>query len=109
MVKVAAAAPSPVNAVGTAATVPAVNNKAADSPTILPILKITATKIPGSAFGTTTYIVVCSFVAPSPREDSLIPFGIAFKLSSVVEIIVGSKIIETVSAPAKIEYCILNI
>ena len=51
VVKVAALAVLPVNELGICAIVPAVQIKAADSPTIRPILKIIATSIPGKAFG----------------------------------------------------------
>lgn len=54
VVRVAPAASFPVKLPGIWATVPAVSNNAADSPTIRPILNRIATKIPGRAPGSTT-------------------------------------------------------
>ena len=51
---------------GTAAIEPAVNIKAALSPTILPIAKITPDKIPGIADGKTIKNIVLNFPAPNP-------------------------------------------
>ena len=55
---------------GSSATVPAVYIKAAVSPTIRPIDKITPEKIPGTAEGKITTNIVLSFPAPSPKLAS---------------------------------------
>ena len=51
---------------GTSATVPAVNIRAALSPTIRPMARITPDNIPGIAAGRTITNIVLSFPAPSP-------------------------------------------
>ena len=46
--------------------IPAVNNNAADSPTILPIAKITPVIIPGMALGIKMVCIMCHLPEPSP-------------------------------------------
>ena len=55
----------------TSATVPAVNIRAADSPTIRPMPRITPDNIPGTALGRTMRKTVLSFPAPRPKLPSL--------------------------------------
>ena len=86
------------------ATVPAVNNIAADSPTTRPTDKITPDNIPGIALGNTTLYNVWNLVEPKAKDASLYPSGTVFKASSVVLIITGNIIIATVRAPDNIEY-----
>ena len=85
---------------GTCATVPAVNIKAALSPTILPIARIIPAKIPGTALGRISLNTVWSLPAPSQKLPSLYESGTAARASSEVLIIKGNIIIAKVTAPA---------
>ena len=49
---------------------PAVNNRAADSPTIRPIDKIQPVTIPSIALGSTTVRTICHLLEPIAREPS---------------------------------------
>lgn len=95
--------PGENKSLGKSATEPAVNINAADSPTILPIAKITPDNIAGRQDGSTTFEIVLSFPAPSPKLPSLRESGTAFSASCVVLIIRGNIIIDKVSEPASIE------
>lgn len=84
--------------------IPAVNISAADSPTILPIAKITPAKIPGTAEGSTNSENCSQLPAPRPKLPSLKESGTAIKASSVVLIISGNIIIAKVIAPESSVY-----
>ena len=67
------------------------------------MLKITPVRIPGSAAGRTTLVIVSHFVAPRAREASLKWVGIASNDSLVEVIITGRHMIPNVREPDIIE------
>ena len=85
---------------GIAATVPAVKNIAADSPTIRPTERIIPDNIPGIELGKITLYNVCNFVVPSANEPSRYESGTVFNASSVVRMITGNTIIVNVNEAA---------
>lgn len=80
---------------------PIVYMKGADSDTTLPMLRIIADIMPGSAEGNTTLKSVRTLPAPKARLPSLRLSGTDLRLSSVERTTVGSSIIAIVKLPAR--------
>lgn len=92
----------------TSPTAPTTINGAV-SPIARPAERIIPVKIPGKAFGMTTFRTVCQRVVPSAREASLKEFGTAFKASCVTKTTIGNTKMLIVRAPAKTLLPRLNI
>ena len=74
------------------------------SPAALPIPSTDPVIMPGSAWGNTTLIIVCHFVAPRASEACRYVSGTALSASSVVVMITGSIRKARVSEPARIDF-----
>ena len=88
---------------------PMVYINGADSDTTLPIARIIADIMPGSADGSTILNIVRTLPAPSARLPSLSPSETERKLSSVDLTTVGSNMMAIVKPPASTEvFCPKN-
>jgi hypothetical protein len=74
----------------------AVSPAARSSPSMTPV------NIPGRAWGNTILRIVCNFVAPTEKLTVRNAWGTDFNASSVVLIITGRVMMESVRDPAKI-------
>ena len=80
------------------ATLPATIITAKVSPIALPIPRITAVIIPGSADGKIIWRIVCQWVDPRPNAASLYSPGTALIASWETDIIVGNIITDKIKA-----------
>ncbi len=71
------------------------------SPTALPIPRMIAAVIPGSAAGSRTRAIVCQWVAPSAREPSFRNLGMELNASSETLMIVGRAMMPRRIDPAR--------
>ena len=94
---------SPSNPFGRSFALPAVNKRAADSPTILPMAKIAPVIMPGIALGIRMVLIKCHFPLPRPMAPFRYESGTDFSASYVFRVIKGNTMIMSVNEPVRIE------